>query len=1602
MTLLLRSARPLVGSPSDSSAPRAADADALFLDSLPDYRWFEAAEAAPAPSISSTASSPPSSFSSAPVSAAPSAIAFERSAGENSALLVRVALSAATCEVSKVELDLLLLLHSIYDEIATGQRVDEPPDSAASVHFSLHSDGGGRGSSAPAAPPAPFIAGPASHAMTSLVVPTSPLSPSSSQSDSDESDSSEMFESVFGADSVFLRPSASPTVRRLPGGGSSADAAEAEDSSEVEDAEDEKALLSPDLSPPPLSDLDSDEGREERDGAGGEDGEASLIRSVWLGRSQELRSSGGRRVTQRSTASLSSSSTFLSNSAVFHSFLSAPPALRSSTVLPSVSLFHPKAVQPYKFIRAPFHPAPVAGVSEAAQHRHRLSFSLSIQRGCVCLREELQPLPLFAVVDPSTPVPPSSTLPPHSFLLYASGLELFLCSGYDGSDVSYVSVRLADATLREFDEVVVADEFFTAPSRPLLFKTMRDAQEPPHALFSSAALPDLAAWTNPVFIGSFILRGRPELHLRETTAVLNLRALTFSLDVQSDWLAKLTDFFTLTAPPYVQTVGAVVQLTADYRSVDPAPLREEGKGEWEDEGPQPPPMVQDLVHVHFHCYDTLVDYNPLDEEGRAVLLVDHFHLHTTRHPLSKDSEVEMELRDAALLLLPRSAKSRPHVAVSVVDVEPPHLHHLPSSFSSASSYLEDVGFARVVSADFIDVAVKVRDEAERLKAQGREPGTVVEVSNGRLDVLSCSDSAALLLHLLRHLTAQLRTAATVGHSDAERPPMLLVAATQTEAEMKGDTPEAVEAKEGKEEKCDDGEVKEQKMGEENMADEERKSRGDPLFIVRPSAPLSPVPVSGESSPPPAPFSAPTTALSVALQEAAERELDRGRRERAIGRSIVELRRAERGREQERAKGLHMSVVRAVEDEGNDGGPSEQRARWFSRHEMEERDVRAAVEEGRDRAEDAVDEEEGRRRRAEELRWAEQLEAEVERRRERQRRKVGQVSGRFLPLQPDVKDEHVPRPKKGDDEAAAAKGRAGSGRRALQLLHLLDQGEGEDAEPQEAPDVELLIYDVTVVWTLFDGRDWRDDTGKEEGGGGEADGGGRRGRVDVAEVFHEEEHRDRSEAELWPSSAGDLPPPLSTPTIDEFYVPSYLPSPPLPPLRPVSSALPPFSFVTSPVLRGVRHTDRVMELRFSQFNARAAVFPPTASTAVSLSLDVGSLDVVDCVATSHFRKFLGLDPRPLPRAEQRSARQGLMRWEAVQRRRPTGGDAWRLQGNCRPLRLNVDQDAAEMLLTFFSQAAALLPPSPSASRAPPSAESPPWVKRFSLTLPLHLCVDYRPRRLSFSALTGGDFAQLLHLFPIEHLTLTLKALTVVESPLEAALSSALNEWVDDVGRHQLHRYLSSIQPLRSLVNVGSGVVDCVVLPYEQLQRPKGRVVRGMKKGVSSLVQHVTVEGLNLLIHVAGTAQSLLREVETLTALTPLPLSAAQGMGGAREASPKTLREGLHCAYDSLSRALQVASHQLIAVPSDDWRAAGRGGGGGSGGSAAHLRSSHSPHPSPSSTAASARSMVRAMPAVLLGPMIGLTDGVRKAMMAVQNVVDPTLGVERDLKLKRPTQ
>ena len=1698
----------------DGAATHSADSvrhlEALFLNGLPTYRWFEqandrankpadaAASSPPTAAASSTSSSSvPSSAAAAALSTAsplsPSASAsdaylFEQLSAAHSSVVLDIELASCSVHLSKVELDLVLLLYTIYDEITTPAPPTAllPPLQSSESHspsLRVRPMSASRGDAVVAHPVVTAASG--GDAMCEPAASCPHESYSASDSDSE---GSEMFESVVGAESVFFQRPGSDKAANGQLRRSQPDTQVEVKEGTGDGGDDDEHVAS-------LSDLDSSV---ELDGDSADDEQLRAatvhnsqfgMQSLLMGRSQQL-TDGVRRVTEAAagssggsptvTTSLYSSllaapipaatttSATISNSLLFHSFVDQPASLSSSAVLPPATSFVPVSEQPYKFVKPPvthmFSTRSSASTrTPLASHRHRLAVRLSVREGGICLQEEPVPLPLFSPLS-SSPVPPTSLSPPQSFLLDVQRLHLFQCSKLDGKDVSYVSVRAADCSLREYLRSVEADELSTAPSIPLLFKTLTDRSSSLRGSSASRSTTSTtgALWHDPVFVAQFIVALSPSLHLRETTAALNLRALTLAYRPQSEWLGKLTDFFTLTAPPYVQTVGRPLQLNQHYTDFAPQPrqLRD---------GPQPPPMTQDLVKLAFHVYDACFDYNPPDIAARAVLLVDHFHLHTTVHPLNKHSDVVVELRDAAVYLMPTSAKAQHSPAASSWRVvSPPQLHRLAAN--STVSYLEELNCARVSVLDYLDARFIQQDV---LDVDRSRPLLRIELTNGELEVLTCADSFATLVEVASHVTHALvqqreTKEVEITHFTRDQSNNAWQRSTQANHDEK------YEERDDKEEK--------QPKHERPVADKQQRDGGEPsqpLDILQAVDPHLFGPDLGHTHRDSTSQQSivdtycdevnKATSISLALQAAAERELEKARRERQLNASIMVLQLQEEHRNRQREAGgdgqSSSSIGEAYRQSAtgqppdDDDGLGEQRAHWFSRSEMDEREVRDAMEQHSrtmpERSEqlqqqqpphDTGDDIEMRRRRDEEL--EEQLEIDRERKRRRLIDSGKQVSRKHQPMQPHIIDGHVTQPTEphsGRGSREEKDGREeGAAQAAVRRYRLGDKTAGTVAH------TELLLHNVSVRWKVFDGSDWLDDRHSNQQpphNNATASSGHRSDVVEVEDGSeeHDELRNDRHVHE----GRGPASEPLSAPragfspsyapqpdkivpggaAVHENYVPASVSTSRTRPHGPMDETTPAittaaaattarFSMIaasaggaaslsTLPLMipsigRGVRRTDRMLELSLSGVHllhqsfstplgnsdssgsGAASVHEPSSS----LSLAVQRVEVVDGIISSPYRLLLSSNTPVGHSAATRTVSavsSCAVRLDALSVQpndRPhEAREELRVEVTLHPLRVSVDQDAVELLIAFFSRPLVLH----TASSAP-STESyvtdESFCQLFALTQPVRLTIDYHPRRVSYAALRAGDYAQLLHLFPLKKLRLELAATTLTGLSLSAVGSHLVTQWADDIARNQLHHYLSAIQPLRSIVNVGTGVVDLVVLPYSQYKK-HGRVMRAVKRGVSSLAKHAAVEGLGLLLTVTHSANVLLREVDAIVAPAGSAsggslTSAGGGVGSLSLAvrTPDSLRAGLSVAYARLSASVHDAAHSLVVVPRDEWtRRGGRLG---------------------------VLSVVRNLPAAALQPMIGATDALHATIMAAQNSVDRTLVHERNLMLKRPAE
>lgn len=170
------------------------------------------------------------------------------------------------------------------------------------------------------------------------------------------------------------------------------------------------------------------------------------------------------------------------------------------------------------------------------------------------------------------------------------------------------------------------------------------------------------------------------------------------------------------------------------------------------------------------------------------------------------------------------------------------------------------------------------------------------------------------------------------------------------------------------------------------------------------------------------------------------------------------------------------------------------------------------------------------------------------------------------------------------------------------------------------------------------------------------------------------------------------------------------------------------------------------------------------------------------------------------------------------------------------------------------------------------------------------------------------------------------------------------WTPDVKATQLVDVISGVSPIRSVVNVGSGVADLVLLPIAQYKKD-GRIVRGVQKGTTAFVKSTAMEAIKLGARLATGTQVILEQAEhvlggqfkdpiTAETLQVSPIAddfMGRGLGSDEEDTadliskyaeqPMDVKEGVQSAYKSLQRNLNSAAQTILAVPMEVYERSG---------------------------------------------------------------------------------
>lgn len=287
-------------------------------------------------------------------------------------------------------------------------------------------------------------------------------------------------------------------------------------------------------------------------------------------------------------------------------------------------------------------------------------------------------------------------------------------------------------------------------------------------------------------------------------------------------------------------------------------------------------------------------------------------------------------------------------------------------------------------------------------------------------------------------------------------------------------------------------------------------------------------------------------------------------------------------------------------------------------------------------------------------------------------------------------------------------------------------------------------------------------------------------------------------------------------------------------------------------KNTRSQSARLEIRLEQINVEFDLLPSTGQLASHLYISVRDFEILDHIKTSMYRKFLSYMRSDIHPRERGS---NMIRFELTSVRPVPSESAeeHRLKFRVLPMRLYVDQDAVIFLINFFSFDAKFLKSTPVAqpevstsSKRRRSRQNTTFFRKFPLirTLsrfflitsvrsftehieiyPVIMKVDYRPKHVNYGSLKEGQFAEIVNFFHLDAAEMNLShvRLTGIKG-YDRLAEAVLNHWLPHIRDTQLGNVVTGVSSIQSVVNIGSGVADLVLLPIEQY-RKDGRIIRG---------------------------------------------------------------------------------------------------------------------------------------------------------------------------------
>lgn len=398
------------------------------------------------------------------------------------------------------------------------------------------------------------------------------------------------------------------------------------------------------------------------------------------------------------------------------------------------------------------------------------------------------------------------------------------------------------------------------------------------------------------------------------------------------------------------------------------------------------------------------------------------------------------------------------------------------------------------------------------------------------------------------------------------------------------------------------------------------------------------------------------------------------------------------------------------------------------------------------------------------------------------------------------------------------------------------------------------------------------------------------------------------------------------------------------------------------LRLNRSKNHKITFELKGVNADIDVFPAgSGETLNSVNIRVHDFDIFDHVPTSTWKKFATY----MHDAGEREKGSSMIHIELLNVKPDPDLTASELviRVTILPLRLHVDQDALDFITRFFEfkDEDAMKPGTPG---------DVPFLQRVEIN-DVRVRLNYKPKRVDYAGIRSGHTTEFKNFVILDEADMVLKHAIVFGTSGFDKLGVTLNNiWTNDVKRNQLGGILGAIGPVKSLVNVGSGVRDLVVIPMREYKKD-GRIVRSIRKGVVAFAKTTGMEVIKAGAKMAIGTQTALQGAEEFLNKKPTAQYVMSDDEDEDEEDQKRISpyatqpigvmQGMRGGMRSLKRDLFMARDAIIAVPGEVMESGSAGG--------------------------AAKAVFRRAPTVIIRPLMGVTGAIGQGLMGVNNSLDP---------------